>query len=364
MIDARQIQNDGHEPTALNSPPVSGGVTARGGRGGKMNIAFLFHVLLSVIITSSCSKDIKIDIPEGAKQVVVEGTIENDRPPFVILTKSQKFFDAINPNELSNYFVHGATMKVTGSDGSETELVEICLQSLNLPPDQAKQVLDALGFSSVDSTQLPDVCVYTVPDVVNYFISGSCNFMGHERTTYNLRINAPGFTNPADSILLTATTYIPTAIGMDSLGLKEHTNPAYRDSMMAVYAYVTVPDTFGNFVRYSTKRNNEPFYNPMGGTVYDDRLFVGLSLGLPIERGQEPNAKFDINTDSYFWKGDTVVVKWSNIDSRTYDFFYTLENDGGDSPFSSPVKIKSNISNGLGIWAGYATKYYGIKVPK
>jgi hypothetical protein len=134
--------------------------------------------------------------------------------------------------------------------------------------------------------------------------------------------------------------------------------------MVSLYAFVTVPDTFGNFLRYKTKRNDEPYYNPMGGTVYDDRLFVGLHLGLPIERGQDPNAKFDLRTDTYFWKGDTVTVKWSNIDVKTYDFFYTLENDGGDSPFSSPVKIKTNVNNGLGIWAGYATKYYTVAIPE
>jgi hypothetical protein len=57
-------------------------------------------------------------------------------------------------------------------------------------------------------------------------------------------------------------------------------------------------------------------------------------------------------------------VKWANIDSRTYDFFYTLENDGGGSPFSSPVKAKTNINGGLGVWAGYSTKYYKIVIPK
>lgn len=326
--------------------------------------SLMLCIFFAVLITSSCSKNIDIEIPEGAKQVVVEGTIETDRPPFVILTKSQKFFDAIDPNNIGNYFVHGANMQVTGSDGTQTELVELCLQNLGLPADQAKQVLDALGFAAVDSTQIPNVCIYTVPDVANYFLTGTCSFMGKERTTYNLDIKAPGFVNVNDSIHVNSTTYIPTAIGIDSLSLKEHTNPDYRDSMMAVYAYVTVPDTFGNFVRFMTKRNDEPFYKAFGGTVYDDRLFVGLSLGLPIERGQAPNAKFDINTDSYFWRGDTVIVKWSNIDSRTYDFFFTLENDGGDSPFSSPVKIKSNISNGLGIWAGYATRYYGVRIPQ
>ena len=102
----------------------------------------------------------------------------------------------------------------------------------------------------------------------------------------------------------------------------------------------------------------------MGGSVYDDKLFIGLSLGLPLERGQAPGSKFDINTDSYYYRGDTIKVKWTNIDSKTYDFYYTLENDGGNSPFSSPVKIKTNINGGLGIWAGYATKYYTQIIPK
>jgi hypothetical protein len=98
--------------------------------------------------------------------------------------------------------------------------------------------------------------------------------------------------------------------------------------------------------------------------VYDDKLFVGLSIGLPVERGQPDTGKFDINIYSYFWKGDTVTVKWGNIDSKVYDFYYTLENDGGDSPFSQPVKIKTNINNGLGVWAGYAAQYTKIIIPK
>ena len=66
----------------------------------------------------------------------------------------------------------------------------------------------------------------------------------------------------------------------------------------------------------------------------------------------------------YFWKGDTVVLKWSNIDYQTYDFFYTLENDGSGNPFANQVKVKSNVTGGIGVFAGYATRYYSIKVPK
>lgn len=322
-------------------------------------LAFCVLYLFSV---SACVKVVDVTIPASEQKIVVEGTIENNVPPIVILTKSQNFFGDIDLNNLGNYFMHGARIKVTGSDGTQTDLNEFCLQGLNLPKDQQDVLLGALGFSTVDSANIPNVCVYTVPDILNYFLSGTCAFMGKERTTYALDIVSPSITGN-DSTHLTSSTYIPTAIGMDSLTIREASDVHYRDSMVSLYANTSVPDTFGNFLRYKTKRNHEPFYNPQGGSVYDDKLWVGLKIALPIERGQNPNAKFDLKTDTYFWKGDTVTVKWSNIDAKTYDFFYTLENDGGDSPFSQPVKIKTNINNGLGVWAGYATKYYTVDIP-
>lgn len=321
-------------------------------------------LLIATATISSCTKVIDINIPDSARQVVVEGTIENNVPPVVVLTKSSKFFDNVNINDIGSYFIHGANVHVTASDGTQTELTELCLQNLNLPPDQQEVILNAFGFSAIDSDQIPNVCVYTVPDIATYFLTGTCSFVGKERTSYTLDIMSPPLNDGQDSIHVTSTTTITTVIGIDSLTTKPHPNPDYADSMVAVYAYFSVPDTFGNFVRYWTKRNSEPFYTPIGGSVYDDKLFVGLSIGLPVERGQPKGADFNINTDSYFWKGDTVTVKWGNIDNKTYDFFYTLENDGGDSPFSSPVKIKTNINNGLGIWAGYASSYGTIIVPK
>jgi hypothetical protein len=332
----------------------------------KMKNIAAYWLLAGVMGVSACSKVIDIEIPPDAEKVVVEGTIENNVPPVVILTQSARFFDKVKINDLGSYFIHGASVKVTSTDGQSIELTEYCLKNLNLPPSQAEVVLNAFGFTSVDvdSGKVPDVCVYTVPDIVSYFSTGQSIFMGKERTGYNLDIMAPGFQSSSDSIHVTSTTYIPTAIGIDSLAARQHPNPAYRDSLVACYAYFTVPDTFGNFVRYWTKRNSEPFYKPLSQSVYDDRLFVGLTIGLPLERGQPESNDFDINTYTYFWKGDTVTLKWSNISSPVYDFFYTLENDGGDSPFSSPVKIKTNINNGLGVWAGYASTYNTLIIPK
>jgi len=323
-----------------------------------------YGIFIIIISLTACSKVVNIKIPPGSQQVVVDGSIENGVPPIILLSKSQQFFGTTNLNNLGAYFIHGARVKITGSDGTQAQLVEFCLQDLNLPAAQEQQVLSALGYTSVDSANALNICAYTVSDIVNYYTSGSCSYMGKEKTTYTLDIMSPPvYTGQRDSIHVTAVTSIPKANGIDSLAVRPDPNAAYNDSFASVYVYVTVPDTFGNFIRYLTKINSQPFYPPLGGSVYDDKLFVGLNISLPLEKGQSPDAKFDINTDTYFPRGDTVTLKWSNIDAGTYNFYYTLENDGGNSPFSSPVKITSNVNNGLGCWAGYATKYYTIYVP-
>ncbi|MCS6934495.1 MAG: DUF4249 domain-containing protein [Chitinophagales bacterium] len=324
----------------------------------------LFCVVTLITTHSSCTKDIEIEIPDSAKQIVVEGSIERDGPPVILLTKSQKFFDNIDINNLGAYFVRGAYIKIRASDGTTVNLTEYCLQNLPLSEQEKEVLLNALGIPYHDTLPLPDVCIYTVPDIISFFTTGTCSFMGKAKTRYDLEIIAPPLTAGGDSVRVTSYTTIPESTGLDSLGIKQHPNPSYRDSFVAVYAYFSVPDTFGNAIRYWTKRNSEPFYKPESGSVYDDKLFIGLTVGLPIDRGRPSNEEFDINTSPYFRKGDTVTVKWSNIDYNTYQFFYTLENDAGDSPFSSPVKIKSNIQNGLGIWAGYNSKYYTLVIPK
>lgn len=323
-----------------------------------------YGIFIMALMLTACSKVVTVKIPAQSQQVVVDGSIENNVPPIILLSKSQQFFGTTNLNNLGAYFIHGAKVSIKGSDGTQAQLVEVCLGDLNLPAAQQQQVLSALGYTSVDSANALNICAYTVADIVTYYLTGSCSYMGKERVTYALDIMTPPiYAGQHDSIHVTSSTTIPTALGLDSLAVRPHPNPAYNDSFAAVFAYITVPDTTGNFIRYLNKSNSKPFYAPLGGSVYDDKLFVGLSFSLPLERGQAPDAKFDLNTDTYFYRGDTVTVKWSNIDAGTYNFFYTLENDGGGSPFSSPVKITSNVNNGLGCWAGYGTKYYTIIVP-
>jgi hypothetical protein len=119
-------------------------------------------------------------------------------------------------------------------------------------------------------------------------------------------------------------------------------------------------------VRYFTKENSQPFY-PGYNSVFEDVVINGSTFDFPIDKGVDRN-----DTTSYydgyfaFRKGDTVTVKWCNIDKAHFDFWRTLEFELGSqgSPFSTPVTILTNIEGGLGIWGGYAPSYKTMIIPK
>jgi hypothetical protein len=321
----------------------------------KLKLALM--VALATMTVVSCTKEIDVNIPNEAQQLVVEGNIEIGQPPIVLLTKSQNFFGNININNLSAYYVHDAKISVKSGTDS-VELIEYCLNNLPLTYEQKQQLIQSFGFSIPDSVPLPNICIYSIPDLFNCVISGNCSMVGKQNTSYDLKIEAEGK-------LLTSTTTIPVAKGIDYLEVRPRPNSKPNDSLVSVFVNLTVPDTFGNFIRYWTKRNSEPFYLPASQSVWNDKLFVGLTIALPMERGYPPDAEVKPEDYSYFVKGDTVTLKWANIDSKTFDFYYTLENDGSGNPFSNPVKVKSNINGGaLGVWAGYNSQFYTIIVPK
>lgn len=311
--------------------------------------AFLFALFYS------CTQTIEIkNLPSPKEQIVVEGTIENGEPPFILLTKNSPYFGGISLNDFSKYFVNNANIKVWRNNDT-IQLTEYCIN--NLPQEVRAQIAIFLGFDAIDTTNIPNVCFYSVPNAFAYYITGDTTgvFVGRTNETYFLRIEA-------EDKVLTSQTTIPGKVPLQPLTWKPHPDTR-KDSLVSVYINFRDPDTLGNFYRYATQRNSEQFYYPLSSSVYDDRLVNGQFISLPLERGVARNSVIDNNTYGYFWKGDTVSLKWMNIDKASYDFWRTLENDGGDSPFSSPVIIRTNINGGLGIWCGYATDYATIIVP-
>ena len=289
----------------------------------------IFLLIFTTFILASCEKGVTFDLEESSPKIVVEATIETNRAPFVILSKSQNFYAQITPDILEASFVRNADVYV--SNGTVTHKLKEYTVAL------------ATGYTfyfySIDSSNL------------------STAFVGQTNTPYSLRIVAEGKE-------YTASTKIPAITrSIDSLFWKQA--PGSNDTnKVALMVRATDRAGYGDYIRYFTKRNSEPFY-PAFNSVYDDQIIDGTSYEIEVERGVDRTQ--DLPDDyTLFDKGDTVTLKLCQIDKATYDFWRTMEFSYGSigNPFASPTKVLSNISNNaLGYFGGYAPQFRTIIIP-
>jgi len=293
-----------------------------------MRILFAI-IIVACFVFSSCEKSVSFNLNQTEPKLVVEGTVENGRPPIVILSKSLGYFSSVDLQTLQNSFVHNADVFISTS-----------------------------GFTS----KLREFSVPLGGGFTSYFYSVDASDPGYFQGTldqqYNLRIVSEGKE-------YTASTRIPAVTKrIDSLYWKQAPVGNPPDKVMLIVK-ATDPPGYGDYIRYFTKQNSDPYY-PGLTSVYDDQLIDGTSYEVQVERGVDRN---ETHPDgySYFNKGDTVIFKLCNIDKGTFDFWRTMEYSYSSigNPFSSPTRVISNISgNALGYFGGYAAQYRLFIFPK
>ncbi|WP_347159228.1 DUF4249 domain-containing protein [Pontibacter chitinilyticus] len=302
---------------------------------------FFFKVWpLLLLLLVGCEQNLTLDLPEGEEQLVVEGHIEQDAPPILILTRTVPVFSAISPEQLAKSFVHDAQVTVT-SQGQDYVLQEV--PSTQFSAELKRIVSEQLG--------IPQQLLGSSSFI--YYVYTSDVLKGELGGFYKLRISQGGH-------VLTSSTTIPQLNPLDSLWTVPHPYPK-QDSLVTLFYRYTDPDTLGNSIRYFTRRNQEPFYPGYFSSVFNDELVNGSSISFPLDRG-EPKGQQEVDRElySYFGKGDTITIRWAAIDLAHYRFWSTLEaeqNNNG-SPVGSPNTVQSNIQGGFGIWGGYAVSYY------
>ncbi len=289
-----------------------------------------FIILLLALMQWSCEKAVSFKLDTVTPKLVVEATIENGQPPLVYLSRSLAYFSTLNPDSLAATFIRNADVWV--SDGARTHKLK--LYSARFPG----------GFTGyyygTDSSSL------------------STAIIGELNKSYTLRITWEGKE-------YTASTTIPnTTRRIDSLYWKDAPggNIPYKVSLML---RATDPQGLGDYIRYFTKQNRDPYY-PGLNSVYDDQVIDGTTYEIQVERGILRNGIAG-EAYSFFDKGDTVTLKLCNIDKATFDFWRTMEFTYASvgNPFSSPTKVMSNIKGGaLGYFGGYAAQYKKIVIPQ
>jgi hypothetical protein len=310
------------------------------------------YLFVAAALLSSCSKEIEVELPATESRIVVEGTIEPGQPPIIILSRTQNYFEPTSIAALSEIYVNGA--QITVSDGTNTvQLAEICAS--NIPPALLPLVAELTGLDPSILAAL-DICIYSDS------LLTSSTLLGVPGNTYSLNIEIDGET-------LTSSTTIPNPVALDSVWFRLE-DPSDNDSLGFAWAYLTDPDTMGNYYRWTARRSNryadgtvkDPTFIAPLGSVFNDQFFNGIGFEFFAFRGEAPfsDKEDDKNEESDNFKvGDTVIVKFISMNKNEFEFYRTFESNyasAGDL-FTTPTNIKTNINGGLGIWAGLGSAY-------
>ena len=306
-----------------------------------LRIIILF---ISFSLFLSCSKEVKIDIPGFASQLVIDGTIETNGNPLVLLSQSSNIYSETNLSSYLNNFITNADVKVV--HGLDT----FSLSPMNigdLPLASQKKLAEMLEIGYGETILLP-IKVYS-----NIELIATAN------SSYELIIDY-------NSKIYKSTTFIPLPSTLDNLYWKpEISNPMYGKSWARLSDNSTQYDAYKWEVRRINKNSeNEDLdliFRKTNDAYFDDRFCNGLSFDFsydnPLKRKDSTHL---LEYKRYFRMGDSVVVKFSKLDKNTFTFFQKkgAQLSSNASPFASPINIPSNISGGaLGIWAGFSPCY-------
>ena len=273
----------------------------------KYNFLYI-HILLYLFI--SCENEIDLDIPGHDSKIVVEGWIEQGKGAKVLLSLSAPYFTKIDSSNLRDYSVTRAKVSLLSDSGNEV---------LTLKPND----------------------VFFPP----YYYFGS-EVLGESLGQYQLEVVYQGKTYMAE-------TTIPNIVPLDSIWFEPE---AENDTLGLIGIKLSDNANENNYYRILTKRvGKDKRFIPVFTSVFSDELFNGKTIELTLSKGNA--SLLDIANDRYFHVSDTVIVKFCSIDKEHFNFWNTLQSQiiSSANPFSATNnKIASNITDGFGIWGGYA----------
>jgi len=301
-------------------------------------------LFISSSLFLSCSKEVKIDIPGFASQLVVDGTIETNGNPLVLLSQSSNIYSETNLSSYLNNFIENAAVKVVhGLDTFDLLPMNI----VDLPLASQKKLAEMLEIGFGETILLP-IKVYSNIELIATANSSYELIIDYNSKTYK------------------STTFIPLPSTLDNLYWKpEISNPIYGKSWARLSDNSTQYDAYKWEVRRINKNSeNEDLdliFRKTNDAYFDDRFCNGLSFDFsydnPLKRKDSTHL---LEYKRYFRMGDSVVVKFSKMDKNTFTFFQkkSAQLSSNGNPFGSPINITSTISGGaLGIWAGFSPYY-------
>lgn len=281
----------------------------------------IFIVLTCIILFASCEKDIDIDMPQFEPSVVVEGYIVNGMNPIIVLSNNIEFTAESGIETYEESFIHNALVTITTNGTSTDTLVEI----ENTSPES--------GLTT--------------------YVYSSSKIRGEVGSQYELKIIAQG-----KSYKSKAT--IPEPVPIKEIWYEDNTESDDEDLKLV---WVKIQDPVGiNYYRYGSEINGKHGTQPEISTI-SDNAFDGGEYSKSIDSGLG-NEESDMHgsVSGYFVVGDTITVKWLNVEKSYYDFWTSVDYKRSQSmnPMMSPTRIVGNIDGALGYWSGIGASVKSI----
>ncbi|MCR5518781.1 MAG: DUF4249 domain-containing protein [Bacteroidales bacterium] len=273
------------------------------------------RILLPLILLCSCSAGDPWEVAD--QEIVVDGWIDAGAPPIVIVTSTVTPSSELQSvDKLQDHVLKWAKVSLTTPD---TTVVLIGRQDKN----------------------------YFPPYV---FTSGYV--LGKPGQKYDLKVEYSGKT-------VTASAVVPEKEALQGI---EARPVAGSDSLYTLVVKMGPKPAERRFYRIFTKvAGEDDCFMPCFPGAYDsdalvDNAEINITKGYGID-GRKLN--------SHFKKGDRVHIKFSTMDEGAWQYWSDLDRIcslGKAVIFPTFENPSSNISGGLGYWAGYGAQYYSINL--
>lgn len=298
-------------------------------------------IISAILIFGSCEKIIDIDIDEKEKRIVANGIVSPDSLIKIQVSKSISILE----DERHLQYLSASTVKLY-ADGEYVEKMNYTKNGYFVSTDTAvtgKKYSFDISYSDMTpvqgETQIPDLVEITKLDTS--FVS---NYMdGYYDSYYEFTID---FKDPAET-----QNYYFLAISYYEIIYDEYMNP--YDSVQ-YFTYLENDDNlFGSY--YSTFN-----LNGIEGQAFTDERFNGNLYS--VKTRFYGYYYYDGSGSS---PGHTYKVYLLSLSRDLYLHIasYIKSQEVGGDPFSQPVQVFSNITNGLGLFSAYniSTKTVYVK---
>lgn len=277
----------------------------------------LFATIATLLAISACTDAPADDVAEPLP-TVIEGWIEDDERPVVIITRAADLTTDIS--DLEQYIEKWC--RVTIDDGTTSEIL--------------------VGRKN--------------DDYFPSFIYTSTTMRGVVGRTYRLRVEIGNETYESE------TTILP-AVRIDSV----RTTPT-DDGRWQVHAYPHIDpaaDAERHYKFFSRVNSETRYYSSFLGTFQGSRY--DPTTGYPVNRGIHDTYTGSNKYSPLYAPGDTVRIKLCSCTNEGFDFWTAYENAvslSGNMFFNVTNGCPSNIPGAKGYWTGYGTSLTWIKIPK